>query len=122
MVRFTRDAHAELTRRISSTERDPYVYVAWSRAQVDLVRSRDGTAEWKETSPAQWTVSVQAVRDEAFDPIADEPGIQEHRKWLDEHLTLVDGLRVYFEPGSTGYMDVLVAYSDGQFHVHKDDA
>jgi hypothetical protein len=122
MVRFTSDAVAELKRRISSFDRGPYVSVSWLSAQVDLMRSADGNPEWKEVSPAQWCVCIQFVQDEALDPLADELGIQEHRKWLEEQLTSIDGLRVYFNPGSSGVTDAVVSYGDGQFDVQRDRA
>jgi hypothetical protein len=119
VVTFTPGAYAELCRRVALSERaDPYVSVCWVTSVVDLVRSPEGNAVWKEVSPARWRVFVQGFPEECETEDAQQ-SIEDHRNWVEEHLVKVEALRVYFSPQGSGATDVTVDFADGQFRVDQ---
>ncbi len=124
MVTFTPDAYTELCRRVAAFgDRDHVVSVLWLDAQIDLVRSSEGKAVWKERRPAQWSVSVEPLPGERYE--TEEEKVkwpEEHVKWTKERLIQIGDLRVNFLPASSGTTDVTVACRDGQLYVQQSDA
>lgn len=120
MVTFTTDAYAELARRVAASEEpDPFVSVCWLTRGLDLVRSPQGDAVWKEVYPATWAVAVQGLPEE-YETEKDKHLLEQHRRWIEEHIVWVDGLRVHFWPEGSRATDVTVDFRDGQFRVQHD--
>lgn len=124
MVTFTPDAYTELCQRIAAFgERDHVVSVLWLDAQLDLLRSSEGNAVWKEVRPAQWSVSVEPLPGERYETEEEQlKWPEEHLKWTKERLLQVENLRVLFLPAGSGVTDAIVACRDGQLYVQQNDA
>ena len=119
MVTFTPKAYAELSRRVAMSERvAPYVNVCWVTPVVDLVRSPEGNAVWKEESPAQWRVFVEGFPEEC-DTDEEQRLFDGLRKFVEERLVKVEALLVYFSPEGSGATDVTVDFAAGHFHVEQ---
>lgn len=92
---------------------------------MDLVRSAEGKAVWKEEHAASWAVSLEILPGEKYKTEEEElRWPEEHLRWLKTQLIQVGDLRVHFSPEGSGATEVTVAYSDsdGQFHVQRSDA
>jgi len=84
----------------------------------DLARSPEGKAVWKEESPAQWRVFVRGFPNE-FETEEEQRDFEAFRKFIEERLVPVEGLRVYFSPAGSGATDVTVDFAAGQFRVEQ---
>ena len=121
MITFSPEAYAELRWLVSELgDRKHVVMVHWLDASLDLVRSDEGKAVWKEVIPARWHVSVEALPGEKYETEEEELRWPEHYvKWLEETLIQVGDLRVHFSPSKSGITSATVTYVDGNFDVQQ---
>lgn len=120
MITFTPEAYAELSWLVSELgDRKHVVMLLWLEASLDLVRSDEGKAVWKEVIPARWHVSVEALPGEKYETEEERRWSEHYVKWLEETLVLVGDLRVHFSPSKSGATHVTVTYVDGNFDVQQ---